>query len=389
MPIHTAEISLPPFTDANQAARLMNLFHIPQYKIARVMNIKPDHQKALASHKLSRDYPNLGIKKVVLFRDADSPITMGLGFFLKLKIEPQMMLEGRRTIKLFCSTPENIAALEDSFHDAITHFISYEEFPDFVRLPYWNCNRIDYTRNIRFEAEEDANLFLRLSKRTSRYLRRRPVQLDRPDPEQSTAEINKSSKVIFYKKKKQIQEVYEGIPQEDMQRLLDDAEGLIRYEVQCKGGKVSSLMKSRNFESRSIINFLNEGLANDILYKSYCETIGPGDFMYLYMMEKVIKKSGYGTRLKNSLIKMEHLIAQSRSIAQGKVNFIGGDYNVKGLGIVGGTEVTFRSHLDKMAGININPYPIPKDWVKRKEKILANPIDQIRQNEVVNTINIS
>lgn len=387
MPAHTIEISLPPFTDTTQAERLLRLFHMPQYKIDKIIKFRPDHRKAVITHKLSKDYPDMGIKHVRMYRDEASPISGGRMFILYLKIEPQMMLEGKRTINLFHCLPDNIAKLEEVFHEAITNFISEDEYPEFVNLNYWNCSRIDYTQNLMFESDEEASLFLSLSKRTSRYLRRRPVKLkpqdsEEPiDKEQSTAEINKSSKIIFYKKKKQIMESYGGMPQEEMQHLLEDAEGIIRYEVQCKGGKVNSLKRARQLSSRSISHFLSEELANYLLYKSYCETIGRGDFMYLPMMEKAIKQSGYATRLKNSLIKTEHLIAQSRSIAQGRANFISGDYRVKGLGIIGGTEVTFRTHLNKMAGININPYPIPKDWIKGKEKILANPIDQIRQTD--------
>lgn len=378
MPIHTVDVIHGPILDSCYVQELMISFGVPKYKINKIMKVRPEKLRDGAIHPLSKNHPLLGIKTVRILRFASPSLDTAEYYFI-MKLEPQMMIEGRHTINLFVATEENRKKLLESFHSAMNQFMDDKEFPGLVDLANWNCLRIDYTQNLKFDTHEEAKLLLKLSKKTSRYIRRNKKILSIDDPEQSTAEANKSSKVLIYEKLKQILETYGGISEADMKRLLKDATGVIRYEVQCKKGKVASLKRSRKLASRGVMNFLDEDIANDLLIKSYRQTIGEGDFFQAPQAHKKIESSSHFTSMKNKLYNTMRLIAQARSLYNGYQQFIEGGHKLRNTQtIVAGTSATFRNRLKALAAIGVNPCMIPKQLAEETGiKMLHNPLDQI------------
>ena len=304
-------------------------------------------------------------------------------FYICLKVEPQRLIEGRRTVDLFLPTEGNKKLLVSKFYDSMGEILAGTEF-DYLRdISAWRTYRVDYTKNLLFSSEEEADHFFLLTKRTSRYIRRHQIRMKncidsktgKKDKLESCAERNKSSKGLFYKKTKQIEEVYENIPDHEKKRLIQEARHIVRFEVQCESGKISNLKKKYGIKDRSIIHFLDLDIAQDILEKTYLQMIGEGDFYSLYRAQKRIESSTYSKVKKQRLIDTMRLIAQSRGVYKAREKIEQGS-NIKNMDIcLQCTGKTFDTRLKEIKKIGLNPVLLPKEW---GVIFLKNPIEQIR-----------
>lgn len=293
-------------------------------------------------------------------------------YHIYVVINPRLLIDGYETMNLFESTPENIEDLCNTFRSVLLDFSRDEDFND---LRTWKCHRVDYSHNFYFGSRTAADMFLALTKKTSRYVRRNPI----PAYEPSTAEGNKSSRVIYYDKAQMIRDTYHDVPEEQMEYLLGCAENLIRFEYQCFTGKASYLKNDNDFENKSIIHYLNDRIAHDLLRKVYRETVGEGDFCTLYYAQKKIKRSALSDRKKKQLERILQLIAQARSLSKGRAQFIEGGHQLKRTDIVvEGCKETFNGYLNDLLPMNLNPVLIPREWSRDTGiRILHNPFDEL------------
>ena len=369
--VHTLEL-IQDIRDEEKIRSILSAFSFPVSKIQRLFS--SNHSVALISHKLSKTHEGLGMKKITVIRHSDT-LQIGTIFYIILRIEPQMLLTHDSTTELFHCSDENKRQLADEFHTAMNHFVDDISFPELVELRNWNCRRLDYSVNLQLENKEMAELFTKISKRTSKHVRRNDKRLPYACKDQSAAEGNKSSKVLAYDKRKQIEKEYEGVPQATMQRLLEEAEGVVRFELQMKKQKLQDIMRKECLESRNIMNFLNEDLSRRYLLKCYLEMIGSGDFYSLYHASKIINESGYGQKKKENLIHLLQGIAQARSVQNAERQFINNGIHIKKTDIVvSGSKGTFYNRLKALEELGINPVLIMKD---SKVKHIRNPINQI------------
>ena len=320
---------------------------------------------------LSSPHHENGIKDFFVLRRDDDQTGCPL-YFAILELEPLVMLLGARTVDLFRADPYNVSQLQDRFHDIMEEYI-----PDlwFSSLDSWNCRRVDYTFNFRFDRCEDKQLFLFLTKKTSRHVRRQPKRIFRLKiNNQSTAEGNDSVKLMFYDKQRQIEETYNNIPLHQQCELMLKAENIIRFEVQCKKGRVLTLQRRYHFPNRNILHYLNEDIAQEILLDEYIKTVGSGNFFSLYWAKKEIDKSNFSAPKKLHLVQLLQLIAQARHVSIAKEQFIAGTRIKRTNIVVKGSEATFRHYLHDLAELGINPMLIPKE---RKVTHFTNPIGQL------------
>lgn len=312
-----------------------------------------------------------GIKDFfVLRRDDDQ--TGGIQYFAIIELEPLVMLIRTRTVDLFRATNDNVERLQERFHAVMEEF-----FPNshLASLDYWNCRRVDYTINLHFERIADKNLFLEMTKKTSRHVRKRPKKIWRLKiNEQSTAEGNDSVKVLFYDKRKQIEETYTNMPIRQQRELMHAAKHIVRFEVQCKKGRVLTLQRKYHFPNRNILHYLNEEIAHALLLDEYIKSVSRGNFYSLYWAKKEIFASNFSEQKKQRLVYLLQLIAQARHVSIAKEQFIAGKRIKRTNVIVKGSEATFRQYLRDLEDINVNPMLIPKE---RKVTFLLNPIGQL------------
>ena len=318
---------------------------------------------------------HIGFKSIVVFRRGTFP---DYEYYAVIRMEPQMILERQRTINLFTPIDCNVQTLQNTFRDVMLRFLGDDDLA-LSNLSEWNCRRIDYTLNIRFRTKGLLNLFLEMTKKTSRYIRKKLKRMNKiPLKEQSTAEGNQSVKVMFYHKQKQVQCVYNSIPAEEKQRLLDDSNLIVRFEVQCKSSKTFTLKRKYGFDNRCILNYLNEDIAHEIFLTEYLNSVGRGDFYSRYHAEKRIKKSRFYKSKKTKLLHFLMLISRARHISNAEEQFIAGTYirHNHNAVLVKGSKNTFRNYRKALESLGINPMLIPEE---RHITHLSNPIFQVER----------
>ena len=318
---------------------------------------------------------HIGFKQIVIFRRGTVP---SFEYYAVIRLEPQMILEEHRTINLFRVTDYNVRLLQNTFREVMSGFLGDDDL-GLANLSEWNCRRIDYTLNIRFGTEDNLSLFLEMTKKTSRYVRKKLKRISTlPMNQQSTAEGNWSVKVLFYHKRRQVQCVYNSIPAEEMRHLIDTSNLIVRFEVQCKSTKTHTLKRKYGFESRCILHYLNEDIAHDLLLTEYLNSVGRGDFYSRYHAEKIINQSCFSKSKKIRLLHFLMLISRARHISNAEKQFIAGTYirHNKQSVFVKGSKNTFRNYRKALESLGINPMLIPRE---RNTTFLQNPIFQVER----------
>lgn len=358
-----------------QLQQIVNCFGVPSDILSRFTshNLRTRIPSIrVGRHILNNHNPDTGIRSMILWHILTNA---GWQYYAVIIVEPLVMINGERSMRLFRADPLNVFELETHFHHIMSRFFDDESL---CTLSCWSCHRIDYTVNLKFKTEQEKSVFLELTKKTSFYIRRhrkRIIGIDRNA--QSTAENNKSIKIMFYDKQQQIRNVYRHIPDTLFNQLYIDAEGIIRFEVQCKKGRIRLLADQYHFENSSIIHYLNEDIALSTLLKEYEKSVGSGDFFTLYHAKKRIDSSQYSPSQKQYLYQLLQLNAQARHIDIAKEQFIAGTLIKRTDIVVHGSLSTFRKRIKLLKSLGINPMPIPKE---HRITYLRNPKYQVELN---------
>ena len=323
-----------------------------------------------------------GIKEVTMTKCmekiAGKKKTQGncLGYSLKIQIEPWLLITQQPSIELFECTEDNISRLIDVFREFMAPYVQDTEYAYLADLRNWNCRRIDYTHNIHFKDKRDADTFYRLSKRTSLHQRTKVKRRkDETMFAQSTAEGNLSNKAVFYDKRAQIEADYAGMNEDDLDDLMEAAENVIRYEIQCYKGKVSTIKRKYGLPDRSIVRFLDEDIANELLFKQYEASIGYGDFYELSRAKsRIMHYDGTLSNgrpitklMRNRLFQFMQLVAQVCGLDKARKCFPEGRIikNSKPQILVKGSDNTFLTRINDLAAMGINPVAIPRPGRKK------------------------
>ncbi len=384
--VHTFDIGMM-FYGRDEAIELMHLFPFSRPEI-RKFDIKGFARKDMG--RIRRGITYFQITKCM---DKDDQC---IGYSFVIRMEPLLFITQQESIELFYCSADNKEHLTALFRDFMLQYIQNTEYEYLADLPAWNCRRIDYTHNLHFADKRDADTFYRLSKRTSLHRRTEAKRIkDEQMFAQSTAEGNRSTKSIFYDKRAQIEEDYAGMDPEDLDDLMETAEDVIRYEIQCYKGKVSTIKRKYKLPDRSIVRYLDEDIANELLFKQYEASIGYGDFYELYRAKsRIMHYEGTlskGQRLtpnkRVKLIQFMQLIADARGLDNARQCFQEGRVikNTKENLLVQGSDNTFLERIKDLAAIGINPVAIPRAGSKKNKagevvkvydypKYLENPI---------------
>ena len=367
--IHTIELICDITLD--ELEDISNQLNFTQEELFRLFD-NLHFQTVHRSHHFNSHNPETGIKDFFVFRRDDNSMPSP-SYYVIIRIEPLVMINQELSVDLFYSSPHNVQLLQDAFHDIMTYYLPTQG--RLAHLNNWKCRRIDYSINFHFDNSRDKDLFLELTRKTSRYVRKKQKRISSLKiNQQSTAEGNYSVKVIFYDKQKQIEDVYTNIPTRQQQSLLQEANNIVRFEVQCLKGRVLTLQRKYHFPNRSILYFLNESISHDILIEEYSKSVGVADFYSFYWADKKIKKSNFSSPKKKHLVQLLQLIAQARHLSIAKEQFIHGTRIRRTNIIVQGSENTFRNYLRDLSTLGIHPMLIPKE---RRVTHFTNPVHQL------------
>ncbi|WP_091154657.1 hypothetical protein [Paenibacillus sp. 453mf] len=155
---------------------------------------------------------------------------------------------------------------------------------------------------------------------------------------------NKSITINFYNKSFQIAEVFgDDFPEGQ------EAEDIIRLEVQCKKRKLNNLKGYYSIEGRSLLEFSSEELSVKVLLSYYEKTVGYEDYYTLQEARFIIGESDYKWKVRQRMIEVLELINQKRSIWKARDEYEDG-------------KKRFNEALKQIKKTGINPVTIPAGW---------------------------
>lgn len=379
MSIHSATLSSRlPFNlndPADDRATYFRQFEFSEEDIQRILD-ESNHDFVTIKCDLTHRYPNLGIESVSITKTPDwqfAPL-----YYMTIRINLQLLITKHRTVELFTPSEENNTHLFQAFREAMSIFDDNYSHTD---IREWYCARLDMTHDFRFETPEQSELFMGMVHRSSIYFRRRDqVSNEIIDLFDRSAEaVNRSYNILCYDKQNEIRDTFQGVPDNEMNILLSQAENIIRYEIQCESNKISYIRKSNNFDSRSIWPFLNEDIIHQNLQKALRETLGEGDFCNSSRAQELLDNADMRPSMKTKLYHFLCLMSRAGNLSDGKDLFLGGStINVDGEEVsVHGSMPTFFSRIKKLKELGINPIMIPEAWSTRYNiQELSNPYDE-------------
>lgn len=323
--------------------------------------------------KSSHDARNIGngingfkIVRNCNVRQTDEEKTTGIlecDFYIIIRLNLRTMMNHRDvyTVRLYRALPGNNEIVEMNFYHRMKELLSpatnLEYLYDFQT---WSCHRIDYSCNMKFDTAEQFDLFKKLTHKTSNLNRTEEIKdNDIWSYKQSAAEGNKSYKALFYDKHAECEKHYKGISKEAYSRLLGEAENVVRFEMQCKSGKIKSIMKAYEFPDRMAWRFLREDIAVDVLLDRYGKMVNEGDFYNRWRARSIIRRNVKSQAMQEKLIQFTQMLAEKRHMSRAKEFFTTLTSNHNKFPLAHGTIHTFRARVKKLAELGINPMMIP------------------------------
>lgn len=158
------------------------------------------------------------------------------------------------------------------------------------------------------------------------------------------------------------------------QATLDSANGIIRFEVQCKYNKTYTLSRraeaSGNHDYNKYESLLSHEMCADVINRYFNKVIGKGDWHTLQNAIRMIESQHYNKQREKRLLDALKFVNQCRSLVKAKEIYQGSDL------------ADFKRTLKELNGLNINPVTIPKDWgIKHIPNLLYAYYDKVQQEK--------
>lgn len=341
--------------------------------------------------KLHRGFTQLsipGILAVTLYKHKYFPYIDNV--YIKITIEPEALCQNKETNRLFCAMKNNIEVLQQKYAAAIyqlfpnafmaeLYYLENEQrYRGLGSLPYLACakvSRIDYAVNLYSVNKE---VTLELAKNSYLNGRKKLKDFDRSN-HNIYASTKTNSRVCKLYDKQQCYREKQHVTSD----LYEEAEGVIRFEVQIVNPNMDWLLKHNTYfdfvNIHGALPYLNEEIANNVIREEYAH-IGFHDWYSDYEHKKIILASGLSKKSKDILLRqISPIISQSRSVLAAQENYITGQYTIaKTQNIVKGTKATFRKHLKEYEQIGLQPLRIP-DRICERHRInhIENPFKRV------------
>lgn len=223
-------------------------------------------------------------------------------------------------------------------------------------------HRIDYCVNLKIE---DVKKYMKLIKRAdiidgfNQHLYEKLKGM--PTAINSYYFVYKNVTINFYDKKAQMEnDSYFSIRGVD----IEDANGIIRFEVQCNIRKVYSLKNKFRISSHTLLQMCQDFIAQHIILYYYSKTIGDGDY-YSFKKAKIIieKNEKYKKKTKVKMIRLLNSVIKNGSVYSARKKWKDGEYE-------------FKKLIHKLEKIGVNPVTIPANWHMEKMPNLISRIEQ-------------
>lgn len=137
-------------------------------------------------------------------------------------------------------------------------------------------------------------------------------------------------------------------------KILESAQDIIRFEVQCKYHKTFTLNQKAeslgDHETNKHKTLLHHNFYNKEIHYYWNKVIGKGDWYSMQEATRIIHSKHFNSQHENRLIEALRFVSRHRSIATAK-------------SLLNGYELeAFKRTLNELSSININPVTIPTRW---------------------------
>lgn len=218
-------------------------------------------------------------------------------------------------------------------------------------LDAYKAKRIDFARNIRTIHADSYMELLRRSNIPEGFVlyEQYSTTSKRKMPPSGSFYIYKKGKkkthaeptitVNIYNKSRQLENA--DLPQNS------NVSHTLRFEVQCRYGKVYRL-KRNNGDENDLISFLEESVSANVLEHYFKKTVGSGDYYSLTKAKEIVENHPFKKSTKFALLETLDLVSQKRGIWKAKNVIL--------------DQEQFEIQLKKLHDIGVNPVTIPKAW---------------------------
>lgn len=275
---------------------------------------------------------------------------------LSCKITFSKLLEKKSRLDVMAAS--DFMAVHEKFYEVVHDFI-----PEIADLHDWYANRVDYCVNVNVGTNKEVQEYVRLLQMSDiPYFMRKIRQKNGnyqflPGSYYVVSKARKSERktgsctLNFYNKKEQL--IYDRDVKGRLDitdDLLEQAEGMLRLEVQCHKPKIDYIRKKHGFDSASVSYFLSWRIAFDILQDAVLRVTRDADFWSKNKAVTMLEQSDISENMKKKLKKLLDEVAVS-SIYEIKKKYL-----EKGV-----RKETFSNYLALLEKNNINVCTIPRD----------------------------
>ena len=314
---------------------------------------------------LSSMYPAAGIQKVTLVRN---PSQRGY-FYLVAVVNLEALYRQATTVESFSSfTYERLQHCSQEFERIMAEYSGIRLRP----LVEWSVRRVDYAIDLRYPGLVSLYVSLMKQGRIPRGMEMRRSY----EGSYYLKSPKEDVKINFYDKAAQL--LNERTLCND-DRLLMEAEGLLRLEVQCQGRKLNHLCdlvrrRSLPYYNRTIRTFLHEELANTVVQDYFYRAVGYQDY---YTFSAAAAKLDEQRGRKDMKQRIRHFLQQVR--VTGSVSAAIDAYR-QGImldgttAIISGSESSLQNILHEyLPRYGLNPVLLSEEW---NGGILQNPMPE-------------
>lgn len=305
---------------------------------------------------MSRRYPVNGIKQVTLLRN---PSRRGY-FFLVVVVNLESLYRQDMTVESFTSfTEERLQRCSCTFDRIMADYTGIK----LKTLLDWSARRVDYAVDISFENPKLVALYVSLMQRGR--IPRDMVLRELYDGSYYLETQQGDVTINFYDKAAQLTKDRDLFNND---RLLREARGLLRVEVQCQGRKldhIRDLVRKHKLphHGMKLRTFLNSVIANIIVQDYYGRAIGYQDYYTLQGAEDFLNGQRGRNDMKQRILQFLRLVDQTGSVSEAIDVYRTGCLLDGGKSLLKGSKGTIQNILNQyLPRYGINPVLLPNEF---------------------------
>lgn len=324
------------------------------YELKEVPRLFTELKRKKAAVKLLVSIPGIILASITYISDEY--------YRIYLRVEPQSLIIGRRTIEVFDCSYDSVEALRTALDEAIEGLASTLPQSD-----KWFVSRIDFTKNLSTKYVKECVALAKKGKDPYRY----NDTINKPG---SSYRASKCVILNFYDKFDHISKKIDANTYGS--HLIEEAHNIFRIEVQCLNfSKLKHLREKFELPRKSnLYDYIRTDIAEWIIRYYYEKVVGRADYYSLSEAIKIVEATEWGTRKKANIKMWLRLIAQAKSVSKAREQFVAGTTLGSTETAIKGSLNTFRNYENACKEIGINPVTIPKDW---GIKHILNPFKSI------------